>query len=192
MARKANYDKFPFVAAGASNECAVGWDAIGLQLAGASCGMRVECYPGAQVEDLQSELAQRLRPDTVICASDAYKDVAEIRAMLATHLGDDRVFGRMNGLMLEDWFGLREHCNGCAKRSAPPSTGNRACDWHGCCRCWRRKCDVLVYADMARWEIQLRYRRFDMGNIGCDNKEASFAEKYKCGFFVGMARGGPS
>lgn len=44
--------------------------------------------------------------------------------------------------------------------------------------------DTLVYADMARWEIQLRYRRNELGNLGLDNRTASFAEKYKCGFFA--------
>jgi len=182
MARKANYDKFPFVAAGASNECAVGWDAIGLQLAGAKV-VCVECYPGVQVDDLQSELAQRLRPDTVICASDAYKDVAEIRAMLATHLGDDLVFGRMNGLMLEDWFDPRALQRMRKEVIAATALGTVLVIGTGAALL-APECDVLVYADMARWEIQLRYRRFDIGNLECDNKEASFAEKYKCGFFV--------
>src|SRR6185437_15489452 len=103
MARKSNYDKFPFIAAGTRSECAVGWDAIALQLAGAKV-VCVECYPGAQVKDLQSELERMLQPDAVICASDGYKKVDEIHAMLAPYLGDDRVFGRMNGLTLEDWF----------------------------------------------------------------------------------------
>lgn len=182
MARKANYDKFPFVAAGAGNECAVGWDAIALQLAGAKV-VCVECYPGAQVDDLQSELTRRLRPDTVICASDAYKDVAEIRAMLATHLGDDRVFGRMNGLTLEDWFDPKAMKRMRKEVIAATARGSVVVIGSGAALLAPER-DVLVYADMARWEIQLRYRRFEVGNLGCDNKEASFAEKYKCGFFV--------
>jgi mannose-6-phosphate isomerase class I len=182
MVRKANYDKFPFVAAGARNECAVGWDAIGLHLAGARV-VCVECYPAAQVDDLQSELAQRLRPDTVICASDAYKDVAAIRAMLATHLGVDRVFGRMNGLMLDDWFDPKALQRMRKEVIAATAQGTVLVIGSGAALL-APECDVLIYADMARWEIQLRYRRFDMGNLGCDNKEASFAEKYKCGFFV--------
>ncbi len=182
MARKANYDKFPFIPAGSSNECAVGWDAIALQLAGANV-VCVECYPGAQVDDLQSELVKRLCFDAVICASDAYKNAAEIRAMLAVHLGDDRVFGRMNGLTLEDWFDpkalqrMRDDVIEARARGAVLVIGAGAA-------LLAPECDVLVYADMARWEIQLRYRRFEMGNLGCDNKEASFADKYKCGFFV--------
>ena len=97
MARQSNYDKFPFIPAGQRTECTVGWEAIASQLAGARI-VCVECYPGARVEEIEAELTARMRPDAVFCASDAYKSVAEIRAMLAPHLGDDRVFGRMNGL----------------------------------------------------------------------------------------------
>ncbi|WP_263366500.1 class I mannose-6-phosphate isomerase [Edaphobacter bradus] len=103
--------------------------------------------------------------------------------MLAPHLGDDRVFGRMNGLTIEDWFDpkelirMREDVIAAAKRGTVFVIGSGAA-------LLAPECDALVYADMARWEIQLRYRRFEMGNLGCDNKEASFAEKYKCGFFA--------
>jgi len=182
MARKSNYDKFPFVAAGQRDECVVGWDAIALQLAGARV-VCVECYPGVRMEDLQSALVERLQPGTVLCASDGYKSVAEIRAMLAPHLGEDRVFGRMNGLTLEDWFDpsalkrMSEEVIARAEHGTVLVLGPGA-------SLLAPECDVLVYADMARWEIQLRYRRFDVGNLGCDNIEAGFAEKYKCGFFA--------
>src|SRR5215469_8232270 len=103
MARRSNYDKLPFVAAGEHSECAVGWDAIASQLASATV-VCVECYPGVQVEELEAELTRRLRSNKVIRAKESYKPAAAIRAMLEPYLGDDRVFGRMNGLTLEDWF----------------------------------------------------------------------------------------
>ncbi len=43
--------------------------------------------------------------------------------------------------------------------------------------------DLLVYADLARWEIQLRYRR-GMGNYRADNGDEDILKKYKRGFFV--------
>lgn len=182
MARKSNYDKFPFVEAGKSGQCTVGWDAIAAQLVGKKI-VCVECYPGANVGDIESNLVQRLRPDSVVRASDAYKPAAEIRAMLAPHLGDDRVFGRMNGLTLDAWFDakvlnrMREEVAAASSRGTVLLVGCGA-------TLLAPEFDALVYADMARWEIQLRYRRFEVGNLGCDNQSASFAEKYKCGFFV--------
>jgi hypothetical protein len=44
--------------------------------------------------------------------------------------------------------------------------------------------DLIVYADIARWEIQQRWRRNETGNLGLDNASASIAAKYKCGYFV--------
>ena len=42
----------------------------------------------------------------------------------------------------------------------------------------------LVYADMARWEIQQRQRRKEVGNLGAENLQESSAQKYKRAFFV--------
>ena len=44
--------------------------------------------------------------------------------------------------------------------------------------------DVLVYADMARWEIQMRQRRGEVENLGADNLKESPSLKYKRAFFV--------
>jgi mannose-6-phosphate isomerase class I len=143
----------------------------------------IECYPGAQVEEIATALKKRLQPSAIFCACQAYKPVAAVRAMLAPYLGDDRVFGRMNGLTIDDWFDAaaldRMRCE-VKKASAQGTTvviGSGA-------SLLAPQHDVLVYADMARWEIQKRYRRFEGGNLGLDNREASVAEKYKCGFFA--------
>jgi hypothetical protein len=44
--------------------------------------------------------------------------------------------------------------------------------------------DLLVYADLSRWEIQQRQRRGEIGNLGSNNFDTSAGEKYKRGFFV--------
>src|SRR6185312_17031770 len=182
MSRRSNYDKFPSVASGTSGECAMGWDAIAPMLADASV-VCVECYPGVDTIEVAAELARRLQPTTLFLAADAYKSADDIQAMLAPHLGADRVFGRMNGLTLDNWFDteasdrMRANITAAAARGAVLVVGSGAA-------LLAPQRDVLVYADMARWEIQLRYRRFEAGNLGCDNEDAGFAEKYKCGFFA--------
>jgi mannose-6-phosphate isomerase class I len=182
MPRSSNYDKSPFVPVAAGDECAAGWDAIVARLTGARM-LCIECYPGAQVEDIAAALKKRLQPSAIFCASQAYKPAAVVRAMLAPYLGDDRVFGRMNGLTIDDWFDTaaldRMRCE--VKKASVQGTtvviGSGA-------SLIAPQHDVLVYADMARWEIQKRYRSFEMGNLGLDNPEGSVAEKYKCGFFA--------
>lgn len=182
MTRRSNYDKSPVVPCGPAEDCAVGWDEITARL-GRSRIVCVECYPGVLVEQLVTELEQRMQPVRIFLASDGYKAVAEIRAMLEPHLGDDRVFGRMNGLTLDQWFDdeslrrLRQEIADSAEQGTVLVVGAGAV-------ILAPQYDMLVYADMARWEIQLRYRRLEVGNLGYDNRDASFAEKYKCGFFV--------
>ncbi|GAM55142.1 mannose-6-phosphate isomerase, class I [Vibrio ishigakensis] len=44
--------------------------------------------------------------------------------------------------------------------------------------------DVHVYADLARWEIQQRYRRGEIGNWGVDNTEEDILRRYKRAFFI--------
>ena len=46
------------------------------------------------------------------------------------------------------------------------------------------KGDVLVYADMPRWEIQLRYRSHELDNWGVGNFDEDTLRKYKRGYFV--------
>jgi len=43
---------------------------------------------------------------------------------------------------------------------------------------------LIVYADLARWEIQQRWRRKESGNFGLDNADDATGSKYKCGYFV--------
>ena len=43
--------------------------------------------------------------------------------------------------------------------------------------------DLYIYFDMARWEIQLRYRK-SMPNYNCDNYDEDILKKYKRGYFI--------
>ena len=44
--------------------------------------------------------------------------------------------------------------------------------------------DLLIYADMARWEIQQRFRKNKVSNLGVSNKELKASLQYKRAFFV--------
>jgi mannose-6-phosphate isomerase class I len=44
--------------------------------------------------------------------------------------------------------------------------------------------EVLIYADMVRWEIQRRYRAGKIGNLGLDNAATSASLRYKRAFFL--------
>src|SRR5450755_1962390 len=108
MTKASNYDKFPCVpVSSASSSCHVGWPAIAGALRELIQGNRpvvcVECYPGVLAKQMD-DLAGVLRPASVIRTENLFKSAGCIDQMVAQFLGDDPVFGRMNGLRIEDFF----------------------------------------------------------------------------------------
>ena len=103
MARRSNYDKFPFVTAGSAEECSAGWEAVSSPLRSHRV-ICVESYPGVFVDEVAGELYARLGEPAIFSSHECLKTPDELRAMLNPLLGADRVFGRMSGLSLEDYF----------------------------------------------------------------------------------------
>ena len=44
--------------------------------------------------------------------------------------------------------------------------------------------DILVYADLARWEGQLRFRRNEASNLGVENRTLTASLQYKRAYFI--------
>jgi len=114
--------------------------------------------------------------------TDLLKSSPAIEQMVGDVLGDDPVFGRMNRIQIEDFFDA-------------PKLGNArdlATKWQNGlllivgtgATLVVPEPDVLIYADMSRWEIQQRQRRNTVGNLGADNLQESPGQKYKRAFFV--------
>ncbi len=180
------YDKHPYVPVSAqASDCAVGWPAIAERLRPALQAGRVvlgiECYPGVFTGDLHRELLPLLQPALVIDAEACFLPPRALAARLQPCLGDDPVFGRMNGVTLADFLDAGKvaeaRCRIARQRHgrivAVGSAASLVAD-----------CDVLVYADLARWEIQRRQRRGEIANLGAGNFEDRAAAKYKRAYFV--------
>ena len=183
---KSTYDKYPFVAvASDSTDCEVGWTAIMGRLStrlGRAPTICIECYPGVLDDDICKVIRGAFRGARIIESRNALKIPAEIEALLAHDLTDDPVFGHLTNLTLGDFFDgeqLARVKNLLQESGVRPTfvVGTGAallCETP----------DVLVYADLSRWEIQRRQRANEIGNLGAANEEASSAAKYKRGFFV--------
>lgn len=182
MPRIPNYDKTPVVPVGSTEECAVGWGAVVERLSGAP-RICIECYPGTRVDELERELAARMMGCRLLRTDSAFKSREAIRELLEPHLGSDRVFGHMNQLAIEDWMDPGRLATLRNKIASAAAQGGIVVLGPGASLLLDQP-RVLVYADMARWEIQARYRSGELGNLGCGNEESDFAEKYKCGFFA--------
>jgi mannose-6-phosphate isomerase class I len=191
--RSSNYDKFPFVPVAAeANACQTGWAAIASALQAALLAvpaapgqplvLAVECYPGADLGQLQRELTQALRPTQCLVANDFYRTPADIDALVAGPLTDDPVFGRLNGLTINDFFDPQQLR--IAQASLAAAAGQLVLVLGTGATLVCPAPAVLVYADLARWEIQLRQRRGEIANLGSENFSEIPSLKYKRAFFV--------
>jgi len=188
--RKSNYDKVPFVAVpGADGACVAGWDGIASRLKAALKKrgsekpiLVVECYPGVDEMAVLSELKSRLSPALTIHAAEAMHSPAKINALAEPFLGgDDPVFGFLSSLSLVQFFDaeplwrLRREIEDLKKGLVLiVGCGASLIAWG----------HILVYADLARWEAQLRFRRNETSNLGVENRTLTASLQYKRAFFV--------
>ncbi len=188
--RNSNYDKFPFVAVpNGEDACTQGWIAIAarLQLAIAQRAMKktiliVECYPGVDEIALLHELQERLKPALALRANEAMHSPDKIDALVAPFLGgNDPVFGFLCGLALPQLFDAERlwHCRRQIEKLAEGLVIIVGCG--ASLIAWG---EILVYADLARWEAQLRFRRNEASNLGVENRTLAASLQYKRAFFV--------
>ncbi len=185
---KRNYDKFPVVPVTQKDEdCVAGWEPIAatIQLA---IGERertvlvVECYPGVDLAEVERELAQRLRPDVLLKTADALKDASELEAQFTDTLGDDPVFAKMQPWTIADFLST-ERMQSLRAQARSHAKGLMVVLGTGAAEI-AQEWDVLIYADLTRWEIQRRQRAHQIGNLGAGNAKASARELYKRAFFI--------
>ncbi|MEM0961405.1 MAG: class I mannose-6-phosphate isomerase [Bacteroidota bacterium] len=167
---------------GRDEACWRGWPAVARQLAEMAHDARVvtiECYTGVFADEIIQHLASALDAE-VLRAQDALRPPVEVEALVAPNLTDDPVFGRLSTLDLDAFFdpagldGLRQQVEASGRRVLVVGAGATLV----------HPGDLLVYADMPRWEHQLRYRRGEASNLGADNADARWGHQYKRGFFV--------
>src|SRR5690606_27958772 len=104
-----------------------------------------------------------------------------LTALMYRYLTEDRVFGRIASFEIEDFY---DSSRVQALRQSIASVEQGIVLVIGFGASMITQGDVVVYADLARWEIQLRYRSGEIGNWRANNREEEQLRKYKRGFFV--------
>jgi len=180
------YDKEPVIPIdGWDGEAWAGYGSIADRLAEHAAGrpktiVTVECYPAVRIEEIASGLAS-LRPVRIIRSEEAALGPEELQTMLERYLTDDRVFGCMAPFTIEEFYDSRK-LQQLKNLVNEVQEGVVLIIGFGASLVDRG--DVLVYADLARWEIQLRYRSKEFGNWRAGNEEEDILRKYKRGYFV--------
>lgn len=187
MSRVSEYDKFPAIPAQGGRNCAwQGWNSIVERVrAEVSRGARrlaIECYPGVFEDEISSLLSEGLAPVHVVRVSDGYKTSRVVEGMTSRALTGDPVFGRMNGFVIQDFTdparieSLRQQLHRDSdKVTLVVGTGTSLVEPNP---------DVLIYADLPRWEIQQRQRAHKIFNLAIENRDESASLRYKRGYFL--------
>lgn len=136
----------------------------------------VEYYVGINEEYIIEELSRCGRK--IINTRDLMKSENEVKLMTERFVTDDILFGYMSNLCLSDYFDVEKVekvknllpyddyiiVGAGASLISPSDT-------------------PVVYADMARWEIQQRFRRHEVKALGLDNSADQPCLQYKRGYF---------
>ncbi|MCF8231038.1 MAG: class I mannose-6-phosphate isomerase [Bacteroidales bacterium] len=142
----------------------------------------VETYQGVFYEVILQEIKNRLLPGSIIDSRNAMYPGERIGKITQPDVTTDRVFGYMTRLKMQDFFDENK-LKAFQNEVENVDSGTVLIIGPGASLIAPSP-DVLVYADMARWEIQLRMRKNQVDNLGIDNKEDSPESQYKRGYFV--------
>ncbi len=187
-ATSASYDKYPYVPVSpSSDDCSVGWQDIRgkiqehLQLLNQDkVVMIVETYHGVHDAEL-IEALQMLSTSLFVETRFLLKSPEDIDKLMNPYLGDHPVFGRITDLTFAE---LCEEEKIHDLRTALKRSSGLIIVFGIGASTFTDEADVVIYADMARWEIQQRMRRNEIGNIGVSNEERPIVEKYKRAYFI--------
>lgn len=168
--RKSNYDKQP--STHIEGSMTLGWDNIISTLCQAWADepiWAIDLYPGTYEEDFMAAFAKTGRK--IIDTRSLMRPEEEIRQLTERFMTDDVLFGYMSNIRLEEYFP-----NNTPKIEEPSIV-------IGTAAAWLAPNAPVCYADMARWEIQQRFRRHEVKALGIDNHHDSPSVQYKRGYF---------
>lgn len=188
------YDLRPTITVPGDERATRGWEEVAARLrravaaavaARAGAGRTtvvVETYPGVLDDELLPALTQAFAPAHTFLAADVLRTPDEVDRLLAPYMnGGDPVFGRLCELDIADFFDPARLEQARARLGA--ARGLVLVYGTGAARL-APDADLVVLADLARWEIQRRQRAGLIGNLGADNRSGGPALKYKQAYFV--------
>jgi hypothetical protein len=185
-----NFTKYPFVEIDGDFEVVEGWKNISVEIHKQLSRVKskkkivvVEYYPGVLEEETTLGLKGEINPESIFFTKDCLHAEEKIREMVYPYVTDDRVFGHLTGLDIDSYFDPDKTENA-RKEIESVRSGVVLVVGTGASYV-ANDYDLLVYADMARWEIQRRMREHLIDNVGMNNRAIEdWMLLYKQGYFV--------
>ena len=176
--RQVNYDKYPSTKF--EGYLVEGWDAIRSDLSNACSGvLAVDLYTGTYEDEIVSGLSAGF--DKVLHTEEFMKSEDEIVRMTAPFMTDDVLFGYLTNLRILDFFDTEKLADA---RNSVAEVGKNVLVIGPGASLVAPEGSLLAYADMARWEIQQRFRRHEVKGLGVDNRNDAVSIQYKRGLFI--------
>ena len=106
-----DFQKFPYVEIKTVSKVHKGWNEIIPQILTAASKIRktkkviiVECYQGTFKEEIIGQFSIGLKPDLLITAENLYWDENKIKEMVYPDVTNDRIFGFLTRLQIDEYF----------------------------------------------------------------------------------------
>jgi mannose-6-phosphate isomerase class I len=143
----------------------------------------VETYQGVIHEEIIRGIKGGLKYDQIFMAEDFMWPEEKIKKIVFPDVTNDRIFGFLTRLNIDAYFDP-DKVSFIRGKLEKITEGTVLLYGSGASYIYPDP-DLLIYADMARWEIQLRMRKHLVDNLGVKNRNASdWNLLYKQGFFV--------
>lgn len=176
--RKSNYDKYPSTAV--SGTAVVGWNNIVDALSSSFSSepvWAIDLYVGSYETDFFDVFQKTGRQ--LVDVRTLMRPEKEIEELTKRFLTDDVLFGYISNIRLSEYFD-KEKIEKLHQRIREGGQYIIIGTGAG----YVTSSDVpVVYADLARWEIQQRFRRHEVKALGIDRHEEAPSLQYKRGYF---------
>ncbi|NND05289.1 MAG: hypothetical protein HKN87_02825, partial [Saprospiraceae bacterium] len=185
-----NYDKYPFVSVtDRSSDCVKGWKHIAASLNDAVKDLDdstktivIETYHGVYNDALKAELKRSFKHDFWYDTNELFKEEEQINRLLNEALGDHPIFGFMSDFTMDDFMEKNRQVDLVARIKGNGEGISVVFGVGASLLVSQPSC--IIYADMARWEIQQRMRSNRVCNLAATNYDDPIASKYKRAYFV--------
>lgn len=184
--RESNYDKNPFVELkNIQDGVWEGYNSILKELTHNNLKNKeiivFDYYHGVDEKEIYEKLISKMEADYIIDFSSIMKEEKLINNFLELNLTEDRVFGVLsNHIEIKDFLDLQK-LKEMKDRVAKIPSGKIIIYGIGAALVPANK---IIYFDLARWEIQQRFRKENLENWTSDNPKEDILKKYKRAFFI--------
>lgn len=141
----------------------------------------LDYYHGVRVEELQINLIEKLNPVKTFYAEEAKLPEKILFKKLARNITDDRVFGVLSVHKINEFY---DELKIEALKKQIDEIKQGLIIVYGIGASLITKGDILIYGDLARWEIQQRFRSYELDNWGVGNYDEDILRKYKRAYFI--------